>query len=933
MAPAKEDVKRFIPTLDEWKKHLLALDFYKDIFDDQFSTKEMKEVPDHFRDDKEYLEIFVPLYWEEVKQEIDRARQMEMTKDTERVLLQTFRLEHPFIRLDFSRNKSEATQRMYSQNDLVIVTQSEDPRDDTAVHFLALVDTSYNDNMSVVAMQGEDERMTKVSRLIASRCDWHLAKVISTQTMVREFEGLMSMPHIPLKDFIVNRDDESGYANTGTEMQAAPAVMGMKEAKKDLDDGKLFTVAPAIVQTLMSMYNEPQRSAIMDSRKVSGITLVQGPPGTGKTKTILGILTVLLNSRAREATAVSYRTGQKRKRLNSKGQEEADESSESEKETSDPQAARQKQAEDIQRRQERMRQMRGRMPWLRDGFTPWSAIAHREVLGPGDRELATPYHKLKQTDTVSMSEMAHDVAPKKVLVCTPSNAAVDEVLRRVGLEGIMNESGKFIKRNITRLGPNVHTSLNQFSLEHIVRQRLSTRTDMPDLNASEVEKEKIMRNAAILFSTLSITGSRDMVGFPGDFDTVVMDEASQGLETSTLVPLKLGCRRLIMVGDPQQLPATCFSSVAKKHKYERSLFQRLQQSNFKVNMLQIQYRMHPSISVFPSERFYEGKLLDALDAKAFETKFPAPWWPIPCFAPVVFFNLKGSQERAMSSLVNDDEANFVIGIYRVLSALYPDEPWRDRLAVISPYREQVQLIRRKFRALYSLPAKAPCPVEVNTVDGFQGREKDVIIVSVVRADPKSNSIGFVRDQRRMNVAFTRARQCLWVVGYAQVLSTNDDWRDFINLQRDHCRLLRTNQPFNTWLKRYLRSWFDRNPDLPRPAEDVIGTEAEMAAAEDEADKDGGGFTLAAEELEALEKKEREDGVYNQPDIEEVSDDNPEVEESLLGAPDDDDNIGGAGSDAEGHAAKGGLSIAEDLSRKATAGVGDGEDEGGGDNGE
>ncbi|CAE8582721.1 unnamed protein product [Polarella glacialis] len=102
-----------------------------------------------------------------------------------------------------------------------------------------------------------------------------------------------------------------------------------------------------------------------------------------------------------------------------------------------------------------------------------------------------------------------------------------------------------------------------------------------------------------------------MVGFPEDFDTVIIDEASQGVEVSTLTPLKLGCRRLILVGDPKQLPATCFSEVAKNHDYDRSLFQRLQQSQHKVNMLSQQYRMHPAISYFPSQNFYDGKLLNA----------------------------------------------------------------------------------------------------------------------------------------------------------------------------------------------------------------------------------------------------------------------------------------------------------------------------------
>merc|ERR1712226_494370 len=101
--------------------------------------------------------------------------------------------------------------------------------------------------------------------------------------------------------------------------------------------------------------------------------------------------------------------------------------------------------------------------------------------------------------------------------------------------------------------------------------------------------------------------------------------------------------------------------------------------------------MHPYISRFPSDRFYDGKLIDALDKGEYEARFPTTFWHIPCFGPVCFFNVKGTQSKSQASFVNDDEANFVLQMFIVLSALYPNEKWRDRLAVISPYREQVQL--------------------------------------------------------------------------------------------------------------------------------------------------------------------------------------------------------------------------------------------------
>merc|ERR1719229_976974 len=138
-------------------------------------------------------------------------------------------------------------------------------------------------------------------------------------------------------------------------------------------------------------------------------------------------------------------------------------------------------------------------------------------------------------NVVNMSEVASDARPRKILVCTPSNAAVDEVLRRVGADGIMDGSARAIKRCAIRLGPNFAQDVVNHGLENMVKRRLAATCDMPDLNRQETEKEKLLREAEILFSTLSVSGSRDLVGFPGDIDTVVMDEASQGLEMSTLV--------------------------------------------------------------------------------------------------------------------------------------------------------------------------------------------------------------------------------------------------------------------------------------------------------------------------------------------------------------------------------------------------------------
>ncbi|OLP97942.1 putative helicase MAGATAMA 3 [Symbiodinium microadriaticum] len=442
------------------------------------------------------------------------------------------------------------------------------------------------------------------------------------------------------------------------------------------------------------------------------------------------------------------------------------------------------------------------------------------------------------------------------------------------------------------MGPNAHPDLKEdFSMNALVHKRLQAGCDMPDFQKKESEKIRLLKSSRLICSTLSISGHRDMVNFPEDFDTVVIDEASQGVEVSTLVPLKLGCRRLILVGDPEQLPATCFSEIAKEHKYDRSLFQRLQQTQYKVNMLNTQYRMHPDISQFPSVNFYDGNLLNFRDKEAFEAEYPTSWSHIPCLAPVAFFNLAGTMREESKSYVNEDEAQFIHDFFVCLRKAFPKEDWRRKLAVISPYAQQVNLIRHKFRELYHISSdKEPCPVDARLRPRppaerpvrcerrsvcweplllVERPAQDCIMVSLVRgAQLKSKTVGFLRDRRRMNVAFTRARLNLWVVGAAKVLSFNEDWKEFIDLLAGKCRLLRVTEPREDFLLRYLKRWHERNP------KDDSTDGAALEAQSEESDclleaKDV--FKLSPAEMDELRAEEAERLRYER-DVEEVDED-------------------------------------------------------------
>ena len=117
-------------------------------------------------------------------------------------------------------------------------------------------------------------------------------------------------------------------------------------------------------------------------------------------------------------------------------------------------------------------------------------------------------------------------------------------------------------------------------------------------------KKKILKESQLIFSTLSSCGSAVLENADIELDTVVIDEAGQSVELSNLIPLGYGCRRLILIGDPKQLPATVFSPTCLQHHYDQSLFERMMRGNYPVNLLKVQYRMHPEISRVIGSTFY-----------------------------------------------------------------------------------------------------------------------------------------------------------------------------------------------------------------------------------------------------------------------------------------------------------------------------------------
>lgn len=444
---------------------------------------------------------------------------------------------------------------------------------------------------------------------------------------------------------------------------------------------------------------------------------------------------------------------------------------------------------------------------------------------------------------------------KRILICAPSNAAVDELVLRLK-NGVIGHGGKLIKPGIVRLGRSdvINPSVRELTLEELVEQKLNELDDnsnkelmgalrkeqnqtlaerdklRQEQNATEdpakrealrleilaltktikatghkldlqreqlqvrarkrdIERRKaqaqIIKQSQIICATLSGSAHNVLSSLKMRFDTVIIDEAAQCIELSALIPLKYGCKQCIMVGDPNQLPPTVLSQQAASLKYEQSLFVRMfNKHQDRVHMLNVQFRMHPDIAEFPSKEFYNGKL-ETGSTNLERTK--KVWHDRSLFSPYRFFNVKGSHERSerTKSLFNKKEAMVAFQLYRALENKIGHSEIAGKVGIISPYKQQVNLLKRVFKT--ELGELGAADIDFNTIDGFQGQEKEVIIISCVRAEPDGYGVGFLGDTRRMNVAVTRAKSALWILGNEESLLKNPVWRRLVaDAKQRHC---------------------------------------------------------------------------------------------------------------------------------------------------
>ncbi|KAI3778679.1 hypothetical protein L2E82_08062 [Cichorium intybus] len=268
-------------------------------------------------------------------------------------------------------------------------------------------------------------------------------------------------------------------------------------------------------------------------------------------------------------------------------------------------------------------------------------------------------------------------------------------------------------------------------------------------------------------------------------DSVIKEnyEAAQMKESEAIIPLQIpGMRHAILIGDECQLPATVKSNVSSECGLGRSLFERLSSLGHSKQLLNVQYRMHPRISFFPNWKFYQNQILDAENVTC--KSYKKQYLPGPMFGSYSFINIVGGREEGddVGSKRNMVEVSIVIKIVQKLYKARKQSKKKLSIGVVSPYAAQVVSIEEKLR--YKYEKCDGFSVTVKSIDGFQGGEEDIIILSTVRSNSRG-SVGFISSPQRTNVALTRARHCLWILGNERTLARSDSiWKDLVGEARN-----------------------------------------------------------------------------------------------------------------------------------------------------
>jgi len=400
----------------------------------------------------------------------------------------------------------------------------------------------------------------------------------------------------------------------------------------------------------------------------------------------------------------------------------------------------------------------------------------------------------------------------QVMVCAQSNAAVDWISEQLLARGIsvlrvgnpMRVSDNLLAATYERryeahpdytelwaIRKAIRDAVSRLSgnrLSGSERSSLGNHVSKLRNRATELEiriNEELFASSRVIACTLIGTASRVLERM--QFSTLFIDEAAQAFEGACWAAIR-HADRVIFAGDHKQLPPTIKCKEAEKAGLSRTLMEVVAQSKPTcVELLTVQYRMHRDIMKFSSDWFYHGRLTAAPEC--------AERTIVPIDPPLIWIDTANLGYEEEQNPLSQSRLNTNEGILLVETLkLYVNQIGKNRLidervdfGIISPYKSQVQLLRRLIKNEKELKQLLPY-ITVNTVDGFQGQERDVILISMVRGNDEGR-IGFLGDLRRMNVAITRARMKLIILGDTSTLSKTRFYRKLIEHVTENGRML------------------------------------------------------------------------------------------------------------------------------------------------
>ncbi|CAK7202909.1 DEAD-box type RNA helicase [Sporothrix eucalyptigena] len=769
---AKDMRARIIPNMDRLHQAILEWDIFHE-GNDPPNTQPCSAVADGYPSPAEYKRTFFPLLISEAWRSFVTAKDESTSKPfgikvITRISVDNFLEVSTAMTLPNGENANGNGngERMVGEGDIVLLSKAQDPltgRSDP--HCLARIyKTAYKRNAIEVTYRLNSRGNQIVPDLLPG-AELRAVKITNMTTIEREFAALESLQYYDLMDEV---------------LKATPSPM--------------LTFGDAAVSDIQRNYelNKGQALAILHGKANDGFTLVQGPPGTGKTKTIVAMVGALLTGTVKSNTGAVA--------MNRPGNAAGNGDSTAKKllVCAPSNAA----VDELVLR-------------LKAGIKETTGVTRKiNVLRLGRTDVINSGVKDVTLDELVKAELARQSGATITTVGKDGKPVTGPAGDGGNERDKMHQRAGEIKAKLSELFPALdaarasenpdRSTLNQLQREvdqlrseqrrigaQIERDKESGNTYAREAEIKRRQvQQKILNEAHVLCATLSGSGHEVFKNLNVEFETVIIDEAAQCVELSALIPLKYGCAKCILVGDPKQLPPTVLSQSAARYGYDQSLFVRMQRNRPKdVHLLDTQYRMHPEISLFPSQQFYDARLIDGGDMAKLRRQ---PWHGdnsnTSLLGPYRFFDVEGVQARGArgQSLVNDNEIRVALQLYKRFMGTFisAGKEFTGKIGIITPYKAQLYALRQRFADQYG-PGVLDT-VEFNTTDAFQGRECDVIIFSCVRASP-TGGIGFMTDIRRMNVGLTRAKSSLWILGDSRALRQGEFWRALIEDARERKR--------------------------------------------------------------------------------------------------------------------------------------------------